>query len=75
MGPLVSRPVEKHLCPRRNVNLPRTVRHGSAGHSVWVRPGLAPIPEVKPHVVRVVVRCESSREALMLALFAKFTKR
>src|SRR5712692_7980017 len=39
----------------------------SAGHSVWVPPGLVPIPEVKPHVVGVLVRCESSREAPMSA--------
>lgn len=39
-----------------------------AGHSVGVRPGPIPNPEVKPNVAAVLLRCESPWEAVVLAL-------
>lgn len=40
-----------------------------AGHSVRARPNPIPNLEVKPDVAVVLLRCESSWEAAVLALF------
>ena len=43
------------ICPTERIESSKelnrlTGKQFAAGHSVWVRPGLVPIPEVKPHV-------------------------
>ena len=40
-----------------------------AGHSVGVRPSLIPNLEVKPNVAAVLLRYESTREAVVLAFY------